>query len=152
MAKDKIKIAEAKAQSLLASLEIEAQVTVEEDKENNLIRLFIDSPEAAGLIGFHGETLQAIQLILSFMVHQELEEWIKLQVDVSGYRQKREEQLQKLALNLAMKAKFSGETQMIPNLLASERRFVHLVLADHPEVESFSEGEGKQRVLMIKPK
>jgi len=137
---------------LLTEIGLECEVKTEFDEKVRVIKIQIDSPEAALLIGFHGETLQSLQLILSFMTHQILREWIKVNVNVGDYRQKREEQLKKLALNLAMKAKFSGETQIIPNLSASERRIIHLVLADHPEVISESEGEGRNRVLTIKPK
>lgn len=152
MNKDNLKKIEKKAKELLAALEVEAETRVEEIEEDSLIRINLETEEAASLIGFHGETLHALQLILSFMVHKELGQWVKLVVDIAGYREKREEQLKKLALNLAMKAKFSGETQMIPNLLPSERRLVHLTLSDHPDVDSVSEGEGRQRVLMIRPK
>lgn len=99
-----------------------------------------------------GETLQAIQLILSFVVHKSSGEWVKTLVNVGDYRQKREEQLKKLALNLAMKVKFSGEAQAVPNLTPSERRAIHLILANHPDVYTESEGEGRERQLVIKPK
>lgn len=145
------KIKEATSE-LLTEIGLKGEVKTEFDEEARIIKIQIESPETALLIGFHGETLQSLQLILSFMAHKILNEWIKVNVNVGDYRQKREEQLKKLALNLAMKAKFSGETQIIPNLSASERRIIHLALADHPEVVSESEGEGRNRVLTIKPK
>lgn len=140
--------------SFINELEIEAQVqlTFEEDDSQGSLICQIESPQAAVLIGFHGENLQALQLILSFLVHKSQNEWVKILVNIGDYRQKREEQLHKLALNLAMKAKFSGEAQSLPNLSSSERRFIHLVLADNPDVYSESEGEGRNRLLMIKPK
>jgi spoIIIJ-associated protein len=143
---------QAEAESLLSDLGVEAKVTASVDEETGVVNLQIESPEAAFLIGFHGETLQALQLILSFAAHKVLGDWVKVSVNVGDYRQKREEQLRRLALNLAMKVKFSGEVQTIPNLSAAERRIVHLALADHPEVMSQSEGEGRQRVLTIRPR
>jgi len=145
------KIKEA-AEGLIAGLGFSAEVKVTEDTTAGLVKVQIESPEAASLIGFHGENLQAIQLILSFMVYQILGEWIRINVNVGDYQQKREEQLTKLALNLAMKAKFSGEVQSIPNLTAAERRIVHLALSDYPDVVSESEGEGRERILTIKPR
>jgi len=120
--------------------------------ENELVKIQMESEEAATLIGFHGETLQAIKLVLSFLIHKELKRWIKIDLNIGDYNQKREEQLKKLSLNLAMKAKFSGEVQSIPNLNSSERRLVHLFLSEHPDVYSESEGDGRNRCLMIKPK
>jgi len=120
--------------------------------EEGLVKVDIESPIAANLIGFHGETLQAIKLILSFLVHSKLGEWVKIEANIGDYLQKREEQLRKLALNLAMKAKFSGEVQIVPNLTSQDRRFIHIVLTDNTDVFTESEGEGRNRFLTIKPK
>jgi spoIIIJ-associated protein len=152
MNKDDLAKIQAEANSLLTELGVEAEVVASFDEENGVVNLQIESPEAAFLIGFHGETLQALQLILSFISHKVLGDWTKVAVNVGDYRQKREEQLRRLAINLAMKAKFSGEVQSIPNLSAAERRIIHLALTDHPDVASESEGEGRQRVLTIKPR
>lgn len=153
MTKEELEKIKTAAEELMIDLGVAAKVKVNFDKESDLINVDIDSEEAAAvLIGFHGETLQAIQLILSFMIHKSLEKWVKVLVNVGDYRQKREEQLRKLSLNLAMKVKFSGESQVIPNLTASERRMVHLILADHPDVCTQSEGEGEQRQLFVKLK
>lgn len=154
MEKADLKKVQTAAEDLLADLGIvgTVEVTEDEDRETRALKLQIETPEAATLIGFHGEVLQAYQLVLSFFVHRLLGEWHKVLTNVGDYREKREEQLKRLALNLAMKAKFSGESQLVANLSASERRIIHLVLADHPEVETVSEGEGRQRTLVIRPK
>lgn len=141
--------------NLLSDVGVGAQVKTEigeDESQNELVKIQMDSDEAATLIGFHGETLQAIKLVLSFLIHKELKRWIKIDLNIGDYNQKREEQLKKLSLNLAMKAKFSGEVQSIPNLNSSERRLVHLFLSEHPDVYSESEGDGRNRCLMIKPK
>lgn len=154
MTKKQVETLEKLITSLLAELSVEVLVKAEavSADEQEEVRVQLESPEAAALIGFHGETLQALQLIISFMAHQVLDQWVRVIVNVGDYRQKREEQLTRLAQNLAMKAKFSGEQQIIPNLSAAERRIVHLSLADRPDVETQSEGEGRQRQLIIKPK
>lgn len=154
MNEEKTKIIKKEVSALISQLGIEAEIkiSIEEQAEEKIISLQLESPQAASLIGFHGETLQSLQLVISFLCHRILGQWVKVLVNVGDYRQKREEQLQRLALSLAMKAKFSGEVQTIPNLSASERRFVHLVLSENPDVYSESEGEGKQRQLTIKPK
>lgn len=138
--------------ALIKDMGVETEMETKTDEEAKTFSIHLDSPEAALLIGFHGETLQSLQLIFSFLAHKLIGEWYKVSVDVGDYKQKREEQLRKLALNLAVKAKLSGEAQIIPNLNANERRLIHLVLAENPDVLSESEGEGRQRVLVIKPK
>lgn len=152
MTKEEITIIEKEANELLSNLEVSAKSTAEFNEENGTVNVQIDSEEAAALIGFHGETLQSIQMILSFMVHKSLGNWVKVIVNIGDYRQKREEQLNRLALSLAMKVKFSGEAQAIQNLTPSERRIVHLALADNPDVSTESEGEGRERQLIIRPK
>jgi len=152
MPKKDLKKIQSLVEDLLAELGVAASFSVTTDKDSPLINIQIETEQPALLIGFHGETLSAVERILSFMIHRVLGRWHKVVVNVGDYRQKREEQIKRLALNLAMKAKFSKETQSIPNLSASERRIVHLVLADHPDVYTESEGEGKERYLTIKLK
>ncbi len=139
-------------ESLLHQLLIEAKVEVVENKEDEVFKVSIETEDSGFLIGYHGETIQALQLILSLMVYQKLGSWEKLLVDVGNYREQREEQLKKLAFNIAQKVKFSGEQQSIPNLSAPERRLIHLALADHPDVTTISEGEGADRRLIVRPK
>lgn len=140
------------ASELLEKLLIKGTVEVSGDEENQVVNLQVETEDSGYLIGYHGETLEAFQLILSLMVYKKLAAWKRLVVNVGNYRQDRQEQLKKLALNVAQKVKFSGESQVIPNLSPSERRMVHLALADHADVFSESEGEGEERRLVIKPK
>lgn len=139
-------------EELLEKLLIKATVEVAEDSQNQAFKIQIESEDSGYLIGYHGETIEALQLILSLMVYQKLGSWQRLVVNVGDYRQQREEQLKKLALNVAQKVKFSSEQQIIPNLSASERRVIHLALASHPDVYTESEGEGDQRTLIVRPK
>lgn len=152
MTNDELKKIEETINNLISDLEIPVTIKAAFDEKENNINVQIDSDQAAALIGFHGETLLALQLVSSFLVHKILGDWTKVIVNVGDYRQKREEQLKRLALNLAMKVKFSGEAQIVPNLSPAERRLVHMALADHPDVVSESEGEGRERTLVIKPK
>jgi len=96
--------------------------------------------------------LAAFQLILSLVINKKLETWTRILVNVNDYRQKREESLKMVALNAAQKVKFSNEAAVLTNLSPSERRIIHLTLADHPDVESLSEGQGQERRLVIKPR
>lgn len=152
MNKEELKKIENEVIELISELGIPASVNTVFDESLGVVNVQVDSEEAAALIGFHGETLQAVQLLLTFLIHKQLGQWVKVLVNIGDYRQKREEHLKRLALNLAMKVKFSKEAQAVPNLTSSERRSVHLALANHPDVYTQSEGEGKERQLVIKPK
>lgn len=138
------------AEELLENLLIKGTVAVTEDKENGVVNLQIETEDSGYLIGYHGETLAAFQLVLSLMVYRRLEGWQRLVVNVGSYRQERDEQLNKLALNIAQKVKFSGEPQEIVRLSPAERRIVHLALANDADVETESEGEGEERKLIIR--
>ena len=98
------------------------------------------------------EAVFSFQLVLALIIYKKLGRWLSLAVDIEGWRQKREEELKKLALNSAQKVKFSGKEVILSQLNPAERRIIHLILADSQEVETESQGEGDQRVLIIRPK
>lgn len=132
-------------------LGVEAKTEISED-EQGTVHVNLESSDPGILIGYHGETLSSFQLILSMIVYRKLGEWTRILVDVGDYRQRREEQLKTLALNAAKRVKFSGESYAMSYLTPAERRLVHLILADHPEVVTESEGEGRNRRVIVKPK
>lgn len=102
------------------------------------------------LIGYHGDTISALQLIINLLIYKKLGEWLKLVVNIGDYRQKRAESLEKMALDSAQRVKFSGQPMALFNLNPFERRLVHEFLAKDPAVTTESEGEAKNRHLIIK--
>lgn len=152
MKKDRLKIVQDTAEELLKLLKMEAKVKTVEDKENEAVKVQIETEDPGVLIGHYGETLNAFQLILGLIINKKLGVWQRIIVNVGDYREKQEGQLKNLALNTAQKVKFSGEPAVIPNLTSFERRIIHLLLADHPDVTTESEGEENYRRLVVKPK
>lgn len=152
MDQSKVDIIKSCTEELLTDLGVGFTVTAGPLEGEDGVMVNIESPQADLLIGYHAETLNALQLFVGFMAEKKIGEWTKVIVNVGDYRQKREEQLKELAMNLAQKAKLSGEVQEAINLTASERRIIHITLADHPDVTTVSEGEGRDRRLYIKPK
>lgn len=147
-----IKTAEEVTTELLKLLEIEAKIKVEEDKENKAIKIQIETSDPGILIGYHGETLSSLQMLLGIIVSKKVGEWTRIVVNIGDYRQRREEVLERMALSAAQKAKFSGEPVILPPLSAQDRRVIHLTLSGHPDVTSESEGEGESRRLIVKPR
>lgn len=135
---------------LFKQLGIKADVVVEEKED--VFRVQIETPESGILIGYHGETLSGLQLILSLIIYKKLDRWIKLVVNIGDYRQRREEILQQMALSSAEKVVSLGEPVVFTDLSSFERRIIHLALIDHPRVTSISEGEGRERKLVVKLK
>lgn len=137
-------------QEILEILEVKSEVEVK--NEDGVFKVSLKSEQPGVLIGYHGKTLNAFQLILSLIIYQQTGRWLKVIVDVDGYRQKREEVLKRMAASAAKRVKFSGQEQELPPMIPSERRIVHLYLSQDPEVETESRGEGKERRVVIKPK
>lgn len=133
-------------EKLLVAGEIEV---VESD---GAIKVKIETAEPGILIGRHGRNLEAIQILLGQIIYKKLGTWTRIIVSVGDYRDRREKQLQELALNIAQKVIETKEPMFLSDLSPGERRIVHVALSEHPQVVSQSEGEGRRRQLIIKLK
>lgn len=153
-------------EELLQKLDVKAEVKVEE--KEGVFEVQMETEDTGVLIGYHGETLASLQLILSLMIYKARQRlssgegapaskktedsWLKILVNIGDWRQRREETLKQMALSAAEKVVSSGEAMALTELSSFERRTVHLALADHPQVTTESEGEGSDRRLIIKLK
>ena len=149
MAKNELKIIEETVKTILNLMDIN-DFALKVEKKEELINLDLQSPDSALLIGRYGEKIASLQLILGIMTYQRLGKWQKIILNVNSWRETREEYLKNMALNFAQKVKFSAQALKLPFLSPAERRVIHLYLSDHPDVETYSEGEGSQRRLVIK--
>ena len=146
----KLKIIKEITEKLLELLEVKASLVVKEEDE--IINIQLETEEPGILIGYHGQALQALQLLISLIGFKKFNEWVRVVVNVGDYQEKRQESLTKMAQSIAQRAKFSGTSQSLPPMSSAERRIIHLALANDTEVETFSEGEGRERHVVIKPK
>ncbi len=138
-------------EDLLNRLGVTGAVTVDID-ETEAYRVHIETEETGLLIGFHGRTLESLQIILGLLVSKALGAWVKVYVNVGDYREKREEALMLMAQQAADRAITQGRPIELSHLSASERRVVHLTLSGDDRVETESVGEGMSRTLLVKPK
>lgn len=86
------------------------------------------------------------------MINQGDEDWDRVLLDIADWREKEERRLQELAIQTAERARETGESQSLFNLNSAERRIVHMTLSEEDGIETKSEGEGKERYLLILPK
>lgn len=150
---DKVSVVKELSEELLRLMDTSATPQVFEDKENEAIVVDIETTDEAGLlIGARGETLASIQAILGMMFRQRVGEWQRIIVNVADWRERQKDRLNELAIQTAERAKATGEPQPLYNLSSSERRIVHLALADDKEVSTESHGEGQERYLVVNPK
>lgn len=138
------------AQNLVGYIGTPGGVIVEEEGENILVD--IKTEQAPIFIGRHGETISAFQNILSQIAYKLTGESQRIIVDCGGWRAKQEEMLKSLALNTAGEAVQTGQPQHLFNLRSDERRIVHLALSGHPDVSAESQGEGKDRHIIVSPR
>ena len=114
--------------------------------------LNINGDDLGILIGRRGQTLVALEYITKLITVQRLKAWVPLTVDVGGYKRRRRDSLQKLALYLAEQVKSKHRAMPMEPLPADERRIIHLALADHPDVTTQSIGDGENRKIVILPR
>ncbi len=113
------------------------------------LTLNVRAPDAADLIGRRGETLRAIQFIVGIMVNKALDTHVRITIDIDGYRARREVLLRDLALRFASRVIATGAPVQLEAMPPNERRIVHMVLAEHPDVATESTGEGDNRRIVI---
>jgi spoIIIJ-associated protein len=113
------------------------------------IALNIEGDDLGILIGRRGQTLAALEYIVKLIVAGRLKAWLPLTVDIAGYKKRRRESLQRLALHLAEQVKSRRRAITLEPMPADERRIIHLTLADHPDVTTHSLGEGENRKVVI---
>lgn len=132
------------------NLSIETSFELEETEEE--IRLTLDTKDSGMIIGYHGETLDALQLILALVLAKKLGGFKRVSIEVGDYKKNREEWLGKLASDAKEKAVSQNREVILEELKPWERRIIHLILAQDDEVVSESSGEGRERVLVVRPK
>ena len=113
------------------------------------LALDIEGDDLGILIGRRGQTLASLEYITKLVVVGRLRAWIPLTVDVGGYKKRRRDSLQRLALYLAEQVKSRRRAITMEPMPADERRIVHLTLADDPDVTTHSIDEGEHRKVVI---
>jgi len=103
------------------------------------------------LIGRRGQALAALQYLVRLIVNHQLKAWSPIVIDVEGYKQRRAEALQALAVRMAEQVRSRRAPFTLEPMPAYERRIIHLALADHPDVTTESTGEGDARKVVILP-
>ena len=121
------------------------------EKEQELC-LDLEGKDLGILIGRRGETLDALQYLVNLSVNKNRDQKKKIIIDIEGYRNRREETLQKLALKLADKAQQRGRNVVLEPMNSQERRIIHTALQGREDIYTFSEGEEPYRKIIISPR
>jgi spoIIIJ-associated protein len=104
------------------------------------------------LIGRDGETLAAFQHLLGRMMRAKMRDDAppRIEVDVAGFRDRQIEKLREIARELMDEARRTGEEMTTDPLPASERRIVHLEVAESPGMETVTVGDGYYKRVIVR--
>lgn len=119
-----------------------------EGDEGELI-LDISGGDLAVLIGRHGRTLDALQMIVTSFMSNKLKFHYPIVIDIEGYKSRRKDKLVNLAHSAAARAKRQRGRVSLSPMNAYERRIVHLALLDDVDVTTHSEGDDPERRVVI---
>ncbi len=134
-------------EDLLAFFEVNAsvEVTISED----IIEASIPSTEFNSiLIGRSAETLRSIQYLLSTTLRNKDAEISRVNIDIADYKKQRAEKVAEQAREWIEGVRKTGDSH-VASLNAADRRVVHQVAAEYEDVQTFSEGEGRERKIII---
>ena len=119
-----------------------------EIKENNIV-LELMGKDANRLIGYRGETLNALQTIITIISNKELTGKVRVILDIAGYREKRKKVLEDLADKVSKTVLQTGRTITLEPMPAYERKIIHSRLQNNDKVKTFSKGEEPYRKIVI---
>jgi spoIIIJ-associated protein len=134
---------------IVEELGLEASVAVEEGEDE--IHADVEGEDVGLLIGRHGQTIDAVQLLCYQAAYQGRQDRKRVSVDAAGYRRRQSESLKRRADMAAEDAVRHGEAVEMDPLGPNERRVVHEHLRDRPEVETYSEGDEPNRYVVVAP-
>ena len=133
---------------LLGHLQVEAAPEIFITNEGNY-KVILQGKELGAIIGRRGETLDAIQQLTSYTVNRGQSKRVRIHVDAEGYRAKREESLQRLAVKVAGKVVKYRRNMTLEPMNAYERHVIHTALQDYKGVSTYSTGVEPNRRTVV---
>ena len=118
-------------------------------KEKDAIYVNLNSPNLGFLIGYRGETLYALQNILTAVAGRDIDNRVRVILDIEGYKAKREKTLEELAEKVAKTVIRTGKSVKLEPMQAYERKIIHSELQGNSKVETNSIGEEPYRRIVV---
>ena len=144
------KIATETVDEFIKTLGIEGKAEISLSDE--AVTVVFTTEDTGVIIGYHGEVLEALQLLLSIAITKKAGKFIRVSVDAGEYKKNRITWLEQLATQTKEKALEQQREIELSNLKSWERRVIHLFLQEDKEVVCESFGEGKDRILVVQPR
>jgi len=127
-------------------------LTVDARTSEDVIELSVPTSDLNSLlIGRNAETLRSLQYLTSTTLRNKDAELTRVNIDVAGYKKQRAEKLAEEARGWIEQVRTTGDSY-VANLNPADRRVVHHVASEYDDIRTFSEGEGRERRLIIAQK
>ena len=151
VSKENIEIAEENVKNFLDTFlkQLGNDTKYEIKKDDFGLEVTIEGADAAILIGYRGETLYALQTLIASIAGKNLDEKIRVLLDIGNYKEKREKTLENLALKLASSVERTGKPVKLEPMQAYERKIIHSALQNSNTVKTESIGEEPRRRVVI---
>ena len=133
--------------TFLKQIDNELEYTVK--IEDYTVMVNINGKSAGILIGYRGETLNAMQIIISTIANNNFNNKIRVILDIENYRDKREKVLEDLAEKVSKTVIKTNKSITLEPMSPYERKIIHSKLQDNSKVETYSIGEGNKRRVVI---
>ncbi len=129
-----------------------ADITITVSERDGVPLISLKGNDESLLIGRHGDTLHAMQMLLTLMLQKHFHGAApEVLVDVDDYTERRRDIVTQMAIRMANKAIDTGHTIELKPMPAGERRIVHMALKEYPGVSTHSTGDGDERYIVIVP-
>ena len=129
---------------------LEYKISIEPD--NGFIKVDIEGENSRTLIGYRGEVLNSLQVILSSIANKNSKDRAKLILNISNYKEKREKSLEELADKISKTVLKTGKPITLEPMMAYERKIIHNRLQSNNRVVTYSVGEEPYRKVVIAKK
>ena len=151
LSEEDFKKAEANLKSFLDNFikNLKEELTYKIALEKGIVEVEMQGKNAGFLIGYRGETLYALQTLLTSVANKEVESRVLLRLDIENYKAKREKTLEDLARRTAETVMRTGKTITLEPMQAYERKIIHSALQDNKKINTDSTGVEPRRRVVI---
>ncbi len=125
------------------------EMNYEIEKSSSGLNISINGKDLGFLIGYRGENLYAMQNIISAIAGKEVNEKVRVILDIEGYKEKRKKTLEDLAEKVAKSVARNGKSVKLEPMKAYERKIIHSKLQNNNKVETISVGEEPYRRIVV---
>lgn len=140
-------------EDILKLMDVRADVLVTEETvgEETVLNVTIEGDDLSFLIGYRGESLDGLQIVLSLILNRQLGTWQRVVTDINGYRKQRQDKIEEITKGYIDRVRFLTKEIEMPPMTSAERRYVHMFVSSYTDVISESVGEGASRRVVLKP-